>query len=192
MREKDYNPKPSRTDGPDDDLDRVLDSALAIYATVEAREGLEERVLANLLAKKSRRYQTVWAWGFASAILALLIITGAWYSRRQVQPSIADHVDAPRVLKPAVLRDTHADVGRNTNRFRIRTTRHLAVPPLNPKLEQFPSPQPLSEQEKILAMYINLDPEHAALIAEARMETLRQDDAEKMRVASEDARGIGR
>ena len=59
-------------------------------------------------------------------------------------------------------------------------------------MDQFPSPHPLSEQEQILAMYINQDPEHAALIAEARMETLRQDEAEKMRLASENDKEIGR
>ena len=49
-----------------------------------------------------------------------------------------------------------------------------------PKLEQFPSPQPLSEQEKILARYVNTYPEHAALIAQARTEELRRDSAEEM------------
>ena len=50
----------------------------------------------------------------------------------------------------------------------------------------------MSEQEKLLAMYINQDPNRAALIAEARMEALRQDEAEKVRLVSADEKGIGR
>ena len=37
----------------------------------------------------------------------------------------------------------------------------------SPKLDQFPSPQPLSEQEKILTNYVAQYPEHAVLIARA-------------------------
>jgi hypothetical protein len=49
-----------------------------------------------------------------------------------------------------------------------------------PKLDQFPSPRPLSEQEKILESYVTNYPEHAALIARARAEELRRDAAEEM------------
>jgi len=41
----------------------------------------------------------------------------------------------------------------------------------------------LSEQERILADYVADYPEHAALIARARTEALRQDGAEEMREA---------
>jgi hypothetical protein len=41
------------TNGKPDEFDRMLDAALAKYAAVEPRTGLEERVLANL--RPSRR-----------------------------------------------------------------------------------------------------------------------------------------
>jgi hypothetical protein len=47
-----------------------------------------------------------------------------------------------------------------------------------PKLDQFPSPQPLSEQEKILAAYVAKYPEDALLLAQARAEALRRDALE--------------
>lgn len=59
-----------------------------------------------------------------------------------------------------------------------RPTRDLAVPS-PPKLAQFPSPQPLSEQERILASYVAKYPEHAALVAQARAEALQQDSEEE-------------
>jgi hypothetical protein len=60
----------------------------------------------------------------------------------------------------------------------------------SPKLDQFPSPQPLSKQEKILANYVTEYPEHAALIAEARMEMLRRDQEEELPQPSADRNGV--
>jgi len=54
----------------------------------------------------------------------------------------------------------------------------------SPKLEQFPSPQPLSEQERILANYVGKYPEHATLIARARSEALQRDQLEEMKLSS--------
>jgi hypothetical protein len=57
----------------------------------------------------------------------------------------------------------------------------LAVANAHPKLDQFPSPQPLSEQEKILTSYIRNYPESAVLLARARTEALRKDQLEETR-----------
>jgi hypothetical protein len=55
----------------------------------------------------------------------------------------------------------------------------IAIAP-HPKLGQFPSPQPLSEQEKILQNYVAKYPEQAVLVARARSEELRRDQLEEM------------
>jgi hypothetical protein len=52
-----------------------------------------------------------------------------------------------------------------------------------PKLDQFPSPQPLSEQEKILANYVARFHDEALLVARARSESLQRDREEDMRQA---------
>jgi len=192
MREQDYKPKPSGQNVPECDLDRALNSALAMLATVEARAGLEDRVLANLGAQESIEHRTWWAWGFATAILVVLIVAVAWHSSRRTRAPIAKEVVTPAEVKPVKSGSVQSPVIRSASavrRTKLPKDQALAE---NPKLDQFPSPRPLSEQEKILAMYINQDPEHAALIAEARMETLRQAEAEKVRLASEDVREIGR
>jgi len=192
MREQDYKPKPSGQNDSVSDLDRALNSALAMLATVEARAGLEDRVLANLRAQESIEPRTWWAWGFATAILVVLIVAVAWHSSRRTRAPIAKEVVTPAEVKPVKSGSVQSPVIRSASavrRTKLPKDQALAE---NPKLDQFPSPRPLSEQEKILAMYINQDPEHAALIAEARMETLRQAEAEKVRLASEDVREIGR
>ncbi len=50
-----------------------------------------------------------------------------------------------------------------------------------PKLDQFPSPQPLSEQERILAGYVENFPERAALVAKMQSEDLRRERLEEMK-----------
>jgi hypothetical protein len=50
-----------------------------------------------------------------------------------------------------------------------------------PKSEQFPSPQPLSEQEKLLASYVERFPEHAVLVARAQAQLEQRDHEEEMR-----------
>lgn len=192
MREQDYKPKPSGQNDFEDDLDRAVNSALALLATVEARAGLEDRVLASLRAEESIEHRTWWAWGFATAILLVLIVGVALHSSRRTRSPIANEVVTPAEVKPVKSESVQSPVIRSASPVRrTKLPKHQALA-ANPKLDQFPSPRPLSEQEKILAMYISEDPEHAALIAEARMDTLRQDEAEKMRLASEDVRAIGR
>jgi hypothetical protein len=51
---------------------------------------------------------------------------------------------------------------------------------INPKLSQFPSPQPLSEQERLLENYVAKYPERAVLLARARLEALQRDQLEEM------------
>ena len=183
MREQDFRPGTDKQDRPDDDLDRMLDVALATNASVEARPGLEERVLANLRATPLAPARTWWKWELAAAALAILILVFAWRSTRQPQ-SIAHHLPEPSTPKEVKLAP-HTNNALKAVHGRMRRAPRTLPRPVGPKLDQFPSPHPLSEQEQILAMYISQDPEHAALIAEARMEALRQDEEEKLRLATE-------
>ncbi|MGO9863634.1 MAG: hypothetical protein ACLPLR_08495 [Terriglobales bacterium] len=56
-----------------------------------------------------------------------------------------------------------------------------------PKLEQFPSPQPLSEQEKILVSYVTKYPEIAALVAQDQADSLKRDREEEAAEAAKDS-----
>lgn len=60
----------------------------------------------------------------------------------------------------------------------------VAVVVHSPKLDQFPSPQPLSEQEKMLAEYVAGHRQQAILIARVRMAELKKDWPEEMEEAS--------
>jgi hypothetical protein len=174
-----------------DELDRILDAALAKYAVVEPREGLEQRVLANLRAEKPIPGPAWWRWGVMAAVVAAFLITIAltWRSDKQLQPVVANR---PVVtIQPPNERPMQTVPNAQSSRVRpVRpdAARKLAVPPSlpalamarPPKLDQFPSPQPLSEQERILQSYVAENPEQAVLLARARTEALRQDQLEEM------------
>lgn len=159
-----------------DGLDRALDTALAKYSAVEPRVGLEDRILANLRTAAPPRRPPWWRWGLAAATLAVVLIGIALslHIQKPAPPRIATHVPA---TTPAPHDSTIALGHRNANPAPPRT-RHLRpreTAAANPKLETFPSPQPLSEQEKILAAYVSQFHDEAVLIARVRTEASKQE-----------------
>ena len=174
-----------------DELDRTIDAALAKYASAEARDGLEERIMANLRTADAQSAQHTWQhWGFTVALAALLIVAVAvvWRWNQATVPPVAIH---PPLLKNAppdlANRDKNSAPPRRSmphRRTRRSPERAIVVP--GPKLDVFPSPLPLSEQEKILASYIAQDPGHAAVVAEARMDDLRHEMEERRQVVADE------
>jgi|SRR5271157_805684 len=185
-------------DAKHDDLDRALDAALAKYAAVEPRAGLEERVLANLRAERARVPDRAWwRWSAAAALTAVVVVavTLALRSGRPTQPVVVRHT--PAATQSPREPERHATTGG------AKPVRPRGSPPIHrtlarsdqpkavvaaamPKLDQFPSPQPLSEQEEILKSYVAKYPEQAVLIARAASEARRQDQLEEMRALSGD------
>jgi hypothetical protein len=179
-----------------DQIDRALDAALAKYAAVEPRAGLEERVLVNLHAGHARRVNHAWwRWGLGAAAGAVIVLTVAlaWRSGRPSPPAIANRrAVVKQDLTQLASHDGHAVHSRPPHPLR-RGSAHPGHPGAvvagSAKLDRFPSPRPLSEQEKILANYVSEYPEHAALIAQARMEMLRRDQEEEWQHQSVDRNG---
>jgi hypothetical protein len=177
-----------------DDLDRVLDAALARYASVEPRSGLEQRVMANL-STAARHTQTLgwWRWGAAAVLAIVLVVAGlAWKSSRTSHPAIANHAPGTGVSKDAsqgssaningaVPAVSHPGVKRVIRRQKRFPESANTLTASAPKRQQFPSPQPLSEQEQLLASYVERFPEHAVLIARAQAELEQRDHEEEMR-----------
>jgi len=177
-----------------DALDRELDAALARYAAVEPRAGLEGRVLANLRAERERYVAGAWPRWLAVATVAaglvmVVALSLAWRHRDHTpvlahRPPVTTHGTQPHGMQVANRSESyqaHPDSTRNLvkhagHRPQTESTQTVTA---QPRLEQFPSPRPLSEQEKILASYIADYPEHAALIAQARAEAVRRDQTEE-------------
>lgn len=162
---------------------RQLDAVLTKYATVEPRAGLEQRVLAHLRAGGGRMVHRWWRWpAMVELAIAVAIVMGVslvWRSPKTASeiavhrlPSIGQ--SGPQSAKDIPNPPTHM------MKTATRHSRRQRVAPVGPKLDQFPSPRPFSEQERILENYVKSDLRQAALIAEARTEALVRDAAEEM------------
>src|SRR5271163_2932709 len=87
-----------------DALDRELDAALAKYAAVEPRLGLEDRILAHVRAERERvRDRSWWRWSVVPAAVAavaviVVAVTLAVRAGRPHAPAIANY--APAVTSP--------------------------------------------------------------------------------------------
>jgi hypothetical protein len=174
-----------------DDLDRALDAALTKYAAVEPRAGLEERIRAHLRAEgTSSAAHAWWNWRVAAVLAAVLVIAAslAWRWNKASHRPVVLH--RPEVKQAPIA--PYRSSGETAFASQRKPSRHKTigsrpqpqVAAVEPKLDVFPSPLPLSEQEKILSLYVEKYPQDAALVAEARMEALRQ-QAEERRLSSE-------
>ena len=180
-------------------LDRDLDMALAKYAAVEPRAGLNERILANLTAERAQAAVRGWYWPKVAVLVATVAIVVAasiaWRSwkpgggiaarhpsnwvREVPRPQTGSGTGGERVRQQA----SASPKKRRGPGIRDYGPRVPLVVGAEPRLEQFPSRRPLSDQEKILANYVAKYPEHAILIAQARAEALRRDAAEELETA---------
>jgi hypothetical protein len=183
-------------------LDRELDAALAKYAAVEPRVGLEGRVLANMQIERAKdsRFAPWFSYAAGALAVAFVALALAWTLGTLHAPPIASH---PRTAAPNAIQsgsqgmtgirtnDAHSQKLQPAVRRATLRRRRVSVAAANPKLERFPSPQPLSAQEQILQDYVADYPEQAVLVARARTEEL-QRDAEQIRLSESNEVGAGR
>lgn len=163
-------------------LDEQLDAALAKYAAVEPRVGLEERVLANLRTQERTTTRVPWwRWAGAVAVALLITILLVWrlqqHSSKQVvrYPANALQKTQTQIANGEMSgkhqqRQVRAAVRRSRKRALPNATQAADEASATPKLDQFPSPQPLSQEELVLARYAMEFPEEATLVARAQDE----------------------
>lgn len=207
MRDDNQNRK--RQSAEPDALDRELNAALAKYAAAEPRPGLEERILAHLRTERERVPVRVWwAWGAAAALAAFVVVVALTWRLQKPRPSIvASHpptaaregqngnrnydrqTSAVRVDSNGHASDFHLRASTLAATRAVRRIRH-EVASAGPKLEQFPSPQPLTEQELALARYVRQFPQDATLIARAQEED-EKEIQKRMKDANAEAESYG-
>jgi hypothetical protein len=160
-----------------------LDAVFKRYGEAEPRPGLEGRVLANLrAAADGRRGRRVW-WPAVAAGAALLVAAGAIFwgrhpdnARKDVTANrgpavIQVHPSKPNIVAGRVTVPTAHERRKPAHRKAPSQLREAA----EPKLDQFPSPRPLSKQEEMLARYVRERPQEARLVAQAQAELMKQD-----------------
>ena len=144
-----------------DDLDRLIDSELARYA--DPRAGLEQRILTRVVTEGPQRFSLLrnWQrWAFVGVVAgAMVLAVGIQLAtHRKVTFNTADATRPLHQVKPTTtVPDHHVPTLRS---MQIPTTVHgttrrskaieAAHTQRRPKLEVFPAPQPLSEEEQAL------------------------------------------
>ena len=151
-------------------------------------------------------------WSVTAVVLAVVAVW-VWQSGREARPRTTAKKSAmtqretaqagpikPAAVEPALVKAAPVrTIGTRTlakgieSHQAVEAKKHREIPlasnqPLaaTPKLDQFPSPQPLSEQEQILMSYVAKYPATAALVAQAGAAALERDLAEE---AAEAAKG---
>ena len=165
-----------------DEIDRLLDSALADYAEPGPDSELEGRILSRLSSEATPSPHRHWLpWVIALPVLASLllfvVLSRPWPNHPSVTaPQHAHVLQAPSPASEAANRPPSRTAPAAHNKeaplHKLRP-RHAALAskstPL-PKLEIFPSPQPLSPEEQALANFaVHATPsERESLIAAQR------------------------
>jgi hypothetical protein len=160
-------------------FDYEIDSVLKRYS-VEPRAGLEDRVLANLRTNRERTSaHNWWQWMAVSAaatfvLAASIILWRSTQTRRDysAQPLQTMH-DQISNRTQAAARATNQIPTLQTMSEKKKPTTHPSRHTFaaGPKLAQFPSLQPLNEQERLLIRFVEEFPQEAALIATAQVES---------------------
>jgi hypothetical protein len=153
-------------------LDDMLDSLLANYSSAEPRPGLETRILANLRDAGEKRALQGW-WNFKwlwVGIVTAAIIVAAVLSNGRHRVAPPTHVvvkTSPAVPQPDI--QPHAPAVRNET-VRIRPRKSLAPTrpqnaalALNERPANFPTPVPLSEQERMMFTYLENTPREVVI-----------------------------
>lgn len=158
----------------DDELDLLLDSALSAYADPGKDSGLEERILTRIstcvsapAAPAPRRRWMVWAIALPlTACLLLFLFSGP----RPTHPPISHVGQEPRPQQPPVL-DARTEAQSAPRLQPLPKAKALTLKahsrpvtlatdtiPL-PKLDVFPTPRPLSAEERAIVSILLQTPE---------------------------------
>ncbi|HYX69350.1 MAG TPA: hypothetical protein VE825_09470 [Terriglobales bacterium] len=169
--------------------DEVLDKALANYSQAEPRMGLEGRVLARLEEQKTARARTWWRWAWAPAAAALLIAGGLYLARPKTEtpppPSVAEKSAPPVIATAPTTQPPFAQTAAQIKpRVRPSPRPRPALSAAAAKQPQFPAPQALSRQDRLLLAYVRLQPQAAAQQAKAAGEPLAEIQIEPLDIPS--------
>jgi hypothetical protein len=153
----------------DQHLDEMLDSLLASYSTAEPRPGMETRILASVRERqKFRRLGFTWLWASAGTAAAVLIVIALLFNHSATLPK--PPVTAGTISAP------HIDSTTAPSNVTMHAPRKTPAPPVQERAveadvrqEVFPTPVPMSDQERLLLQYLRATP-RAEVIAQSHMD----------------------
>jgi hypothetical protein len=150
-----------------DGLDRFLDDALSECGSASPREGLEQRILANLSARREeRRWHWWWVAAPAMAVLALVALFVNLRPEPKHDSGVA--LASPPAVEPRARPAPEGDTAKQPDAAhpRRKSTRpavnfRIAEPTAEPRLATFPSPDEGEQQARMLLWFVAGYPEQA-------------------------------
>ncbi len=133
-----------------DELDRVMDGALAGYSLAEPPAGFETRIVSRVLMASRQRRRVGWALAAAAAAAILVVGIAVRMPRHPVSKIVAAHMETPRPIE-----ETRPAPPRPRMKWHKPRARFL------PKLDQFPTPEPLTAEERALLALVERDANQA-------------------------------
>jgi hypothetical protein len=166
-----------------------LDQALVDYGKVEPRFGLENRVLANIATERALR-RDPWLprwWAAGLALTVAVVLAVVWLESRQSSTPHPRKADLSVAQKksgplPQPTLPNPPEKAQGTSRVAPHVPRqHESAKASSPapRLQQFPTPVPLSPQEQVLARYVSEFPHHSLLVARAQTALLEEENREE-------------
>ncbi len=140
-------------------VDELLNTSLNRYSQVEPRAGLEERLLASVPQAAQRSAWLQWvgipAAATAVVLIAALAFYATWQSPVPSAPIVAQRPPAPTIVTPA---SPPTATSAAASRPVIRRAPVERVSAALPRLATFPARAPLSEQERLLLLFVQQTP----------------------------------
>lgn len=163
----------------ENELERFLDRTLSEYSSEAPRDGLEQRILANLAVNTARRRSPWWIWAAVPACAALIV--GAllfWHAAGQPSPN-PPIADVPKKEIPGPVAHDHT-LTRSANvrkpppgrRAVVSTVARLPkqnAPLHEPRLATFPS-SPDGSQARMLLAFVQRHHALASAVAQEQEE----------------------
>jgi len=154
----------------------LLDAALTNYRSAEPRPGLQQRILASVRARRQRALWVGWAWRLGAAAAALAVAVAVYridsHHRPALTPPIAEIREpaAPGVVSPPVTatplgpsRTSRRSAPRSMRPRNPSAGREGRVARSEPRMDVFPTPRPVTEQERLLLRFIQEAPKPVLL-----------------------------
>ena len=167
-----------------DELDQILDDALAEYREAEPLAGLEDRVLMRVKSQAEGARRPWWQWNAIAAAAAALAIA-AWIGfggrgRHEAPAPVAKKQalpaeSYPRAKEEPVAKEKAAKANRPQSP-RAPAPVQVASTAGAPMREHFPSPAPLRPEERMLLALAQTHPESLG-------ELSRDDDDQEISIA---------
>jgi len=141
-------------DEPDPFVDELLEASLKRYRDGEPRSGLEMRILAEIRTReRAARFRWLgWAVAVCAGILAVSALTLHFAPAPLRHPTPSAALPQPATTQPAAAMVSQQ---RPLSGARGPVPRVRRVATRWSRPEQFPTPLPLTEQEKLLLAYFN-------------------------------------